>query len=467
MKSIEELRSTLEALRSEIISLAEADELTEVQEARYNEANVEFDELRGELEAHEAREARLAEIRDLAITRPESREAGEDKGPEVIIRKESTPADALSEVRAFDAPEVRDAKLRDAALRAIEAAPYMTADQQTEAERKLGVRGVSQHVLATSGDDYMRGFAKASTGNTHLLSDGERNALERAMSLTDANGGFMVPFTLDPTIILNNNGTLNPFRRIARVVSTTTDTWSGVSSAGVNATWYAEGAQVSDDAPTLALPTITPQRASAFVPVSYEAFQDIANLAQEVVAMFADAKDRLEGTAFATGTGSGQPKGIVTAISAVTASRVTATTNNSFGDVDVYKTYEALPVRYRGNASWAANIYFIDLIRRFGTANNYSSFTSDLTADGVSRLIGRPLYEVSDMVSSIGAGDDHALLIGDFSRFYIVDRIGLSVEFVPNLFGANGRPTGQRGWMAHWRVGSDAVDTNAFRVLRV
>jgi hypothetical protein len=31
-------------------------------------------------------------------------------------------------------------------------------------------------------------------------------------------------------------------------------------------------------------------------------------------------------------------------------------------------------------------------------------------------------------------------LYGDFQKFQIVDRVGMSVEFIPHLFGANGRP---------------------------
>jgi hypothetical protein len=53
----------------------------------------------------------------------------------------------------------------------------------------------------------------------------------------------------------------------------------------------------------------------------------------------------------------------------------------------------------------------------------------------------------------------------DFSRFVIVDRIGLSIELIPHLFGANRRPSGERGMYAYWRNGSKVVDAGAFRVL--
>jgi predicted phage gp36 major capsid-like protein len=49
----------------------------------------------------------------------------------------------------------------------------------------------------------------------------------------------------------------------------------------------------------------------------------------------------------------------------------------------------------------------------------------------------------------------------------IVDRIGNTLELIPNLVGANRRPTGQRGALLWFRTGSDSVVDNAFRLLNV
>ncbi len=46
--------------------------------------------------------------------------------------------------------------------------------------------------------------------------------------------------------------------------------------------------------------------------------------------MIAEAFDNLESAAFVSGSGSGAPKGIITAISATAGSTVTATTRGSF-----------------------------------------------------------------------------------------------------------------------------------------
>ncbi len=56
-------------------------------------------------------------------------------------------------------------------------------------------------------------------------------------------------------------------------------------------------------------------------------------------------------------------------------------------------------------------------------------------------------------------------ILGDWQNFRIVDRIGLAVELIPHLEGANRRPTGERGLYAYWRVGSGVTVANGFRYL--
>jgi HK97 family phage major capsid protein len=64
--------------------------------------------------------------------------------------------------------------------------------------------------------------------------------------------------------------------------------------------------------------------------------------------------------------------------------------------------------------------------------------------------------------------DNLMAIFGDFSNYVIADRIGMTVDFIAHLFDpTTGRPTGQRGWFAYYRVGADSVNDAAFRVLNV
>jgi len=84
------------------------------------------------------------------------------------------------------------------------------------------------------------------------------------------------------------------------------------------------------------------------------------------------------------------------------------------------------------------------------------------------QLLGKPVYETSAMDTTLVSGsNDDALILGDFRKYYVIDRVGLSVYYEPLVKGVSGRPTGQAGWYAFWRTGGDVVDVNAFRLLRI
>ncbi|HEY7824242.1 MAG TPA: hypothetical protein VIG24_15475, partial [Acidimicrobiia bacterium] len=56
---LDELRSSVDALKSEIETLAAAEEITEEQDARLSAALDEFEARKAELDAAEARQARI------------------------------------------------------------------------------------------------------------------------------------------------------------------------------------------------------------------------------------------------------------------------------------------------------------------------------------------------------------------------------------------------------------------------
>jgi HK97 family phage major capsid protein len=292
----------------------------------------------------------------------------------------------------------------------------------------------------------------------------------RAAMLESGSASAGVPTILDPLWTITGAGIINPMRRIGTLKKTTSNNWKGITAAQISASFDTEGSAVSDDSPTLVQPSITIFTGRAYVNASFEAFEDIADIAGEIGTMFADAKANLEGSSFATGGGSSDPKGVVTAVTAVTASRVSPTTGGAYALADVYKVQNALPARFSAGASWLASLTVINLTRRFGegTTGSNSAFWADLGADSPPQLLGRPLYEYSAMSTSITTGQN-VLLYGDFSRYTIVDHVrGTVLEYVPMVMDqATGRPNATRGWLMHWRTGADMVDADAARILKL
>ena len=381
----------------------------------------------------------------------------------------------LTGVQAFgrDQSEVA-AELRARALSAIEHMPGTTDTIRTSATSIIEQFDspdslIARHALVTSNPAYVRAWSKLAADKGHSLTDDEKRALAdadqfRAMSLTDSAGGFLVPFQLDPALIVTSSGSYSEMRSVAREVIATGDVWHGVSSGAVQLSWDAEAAEVSDDSPSFEQPTIPIYKAQGFVPISVEAFQDAANVTQSIGTLFSEGQSDLEARAFIEGTGSGQPTGIVTALTG-SPSVVGSGSAATYALTDVYALQGALPARWRRNASWLANNGMYNKIRQFDTSGG-GGFWTNLNGDRPPMLMGRNAIEAEAMPLTLTTGSKVAIF-GDFSNYVVATRLGMTVELIPHLFGANRRPTGQRGWIAWYRVGADSTNDNAFRMTQI
>lgn len=332
-----------------------------------------------------------------------------------------------------------------------------------------GARKVLAHIVTTSSPEYQRAWSRAikSAIRTGAPDPESAQVLARAMSLTDANGGYAVPLPVDPTLIPNYDVDTNPFRQISTQRTIVTDQLRTVNSTGVSFSWDGEAAEVSDDATTFANIDISVHKAQGFIPFSIEVSEDYPGFTEDVRMLLADGRDDLEAAAFATGTGTNQPIGIVTALTGGSFV-VASATADTFAVADLYAVEEALPAKSRARASWVANKAIYNDVRQFGTADSHALWER-LGAGQPAQLLGYPTYESSVMDGSITAlADNLILILGDFRNYWIVDRVGMSMELIPHLFAtANNRPSGQRGFYAYWRVGADSVNDRAFRMLNV
>jgi HK97 family phage major capsid protein len=143
---------------------------------------------------------------------------------------------------------------------------------------------------------------------------------------------------------------------------------------------------------------------------------------------------------------------------------IVATGTNVLAQADLYANQAALPPRWRANAKWMMNLSILNGFRQLPqtTGLNYSVI-SDATTPPTA--LGWPVYENSSMDGTLtGAAADYLVLSGDFSQYIVTDRLGSVLEFIPQLFKGAFRPSGQRGFYMHWRVGADVVIADAFRL---
>jgi len=453
MDTIETLQAQIEQRNARILELANLDDITP-------ELDTELDTLIAARQAGEL-EAKVAKLEQRAAAVKEIAERGHftpGVAPAIIKKVDTYDFD----LRSLS----REGGVRDRSMRVLEDrnVTRWVPDAAVDAVEKLidsadrNAKGTGEQFLATMRPEYIRGFAKLVTGSHNITAE-EARALDEARAWSNGSDSAVIPELFDPQIQLFNAGAMNPFRQVGTIKTGTADIWEGIYTAGVTASWDAEATEVSDDDPAFTRPTITAAKGAAFVPFSVEFDGDGAAVVAELAMLFAEAKTRLESTAFATGTGSGQPKGVITALDATTWAEILPTTDGSFGVEDLYKLMNSLGPRYRQNASWVASMTIANRIRAFGTALGHA-YTSDLTGSYDFAPLGRPLYESSDYPSptSLTTGSQNLLTFGDHSQFYIYDRIGLAVEYIPHLFSTgNGRPTGSRGVYGWWRTGSDVM----------
>jgi HK97 family phage major capsid protein len=459
--NLKEIVDRQEVIRAELDTIEKNPASVEESDGDYVDTLVaEFDTL----EARRVPLATRAEKLNLihaGAKEDQATESGDSKpaAPTQVYRNRRDPFENMDAIRTN---MLRGSEMRERAHDAIEWVSRSQwvdfPDEHAERATQLATRskGIARHILLTGTQEYYESFRS-------YLADPEGIA-QRATTVGTGSLGYMLPFPLDPTIILTNAGSMNPYRRVSRVEQTTSNTWNGVTSAGVDAAFGAESAAATDASPSVSQLQITPQRARAWVFGSYESLED-ADLGAQLPRLFADAKDRLEEGAFATGAGTGVfPQGAVTA--ATTGNTAAAT---AYAVADVYTLQARLSARFRNSrsAAFLSNLFYLNKTRQFDTAGG-SSFWANLGQGTPEQLLGKPIHESSSMSSATATGS-LVLLFGDFEQYVIVDRVGMSILYNPMVMAAatGNLPTGEAGWFAFWRVGAKASTANALQVLRI
>lgn len=442
-----------------------------------DDARDEWNELNAERDGHEKAvtemRKRRERLRQLAGNAA-STERGADTGP-VLLKSRGSDIYDLARIRSESSNEDEHrAKLHDNAKRAVERARFpvlaggrervqeYVCDLLERVDDRHGT--LAKRILATGNPVYDRAFGKLLvSGAVSLTSEEQRQLNVYGGSPVGADGGYAVPFQLDPTIILTNDGSLSPLRQIARVEQITTKTWQGITSEGITVSRSGEGQEATGNEFEIDQPEVSPTRVIADVRFSVEVDQDWSQLRSEIARLLADAKMVEEDSSFVVGNGQGNnPAGAVSTLDS--DSEVEEDTPGTFASEDVYTLEEELGPRFRSRARWLANKSTYQQIRQFAQADGHDLW--ERIGNGQPpELLGYPAHEASAMATPGDGSDARYLLFGDFSQFLIVDRLGMNVEVMPHVVGSNRRWTGQRAVVAIWRNSSLILNHNAFRVL--
>src|SRR2546425_3066869 len=211
-----ELRTRLEDIDAHLMSLAEKSHLSEEEEQSWEDKTAERDVLYPEYQKLEERAARIADIKNKTFRQI----SGLPDKP-----RESQDLFGM-DVRTMDWRTARDGALRILDDRE-QNYPLRThqADLIEAKVRSAQHSDLARRIVVTENPYYQSAFHKMMTrGNTAVLTDEERIAMlryeeYRAQSEgSTTSGGFAIPVFIDPSVILTDQETDNPFLRLARQI---------------------------------------------------------------------------------------------------------------------------------------------------------------------------------------------------------------------------------------------------------
>ncbi len=384
-------------------------------------------------------EVKLTEIREadkkaIADFQVENKHALDQKASEVRLAEVKAEFD-----KKFEAQEVELAKIKAGGLKAPE----------TDKDRP-------EH----------KAYGKFLRKGIEALSPDERKVLTIADS---THSGVLAPaeYVKD---ILHYAYLQHPMRELATVQQTSAfEIQVPVETAIGAATWEAESATKAETTGlTHALVTIIPQEIKILYKATQKMLEDSAfNLEAEIASAVGRAMGTLEGTSIYSGNGTTTGCEGITVNATVLADAFPATADNTLALDDFFKTNYLLASVYAQNGSWVLNRSTMGVIVQLknATTNQYLLEPS-LQKGQPAMLLGHPIYEWADFpaITSTTLTDGQFVAgFGDFKRgYYIVDRVGLTIQRLNELYAA----AGMIGFYARARVGGGVVVPEAIQLYK-
>lgn len=189
-----------------------------------------------------------------------------------------------------------------------------------------------------------------------------------------------------------------------------------------------------------------------------------ANCCEDIIrARLAYKFSTTEENAFLVGTGANEPLGLLVASDAgITTGRDTTTTaTGSIKGDDLIECFYALKAQYRKNARWIFGRDAIRIIRKLKTGDGEYLWRPGLTVAQEDLILSKPYVE-SEYFPSF-ASTNYAGIVGDFSFFWVVDALTMTVQVLIELYAE----TNQNGYIGRKETDGMPVLEEAFQRLKL
>ncbi len=350
-----------------------------------------------------------------------------------------------SDIGAF---KVRlDAEERQAALRAELATPIHEISHRAQSPEKP----VDQHTKELRGL-----FAEYCSSRKVEL---------RALSADNATEGGYTHAPKFVAELIKAVDDMSTIRQLARKFPLADASSMGVPSLDADpadADWTTEIASVSADS-TMAFGKreLKPHPLSKLVKISRKLLRlsalPIENLVRDRLAYkFAITENKK----FLTGSGAGQPLGVMTASNdGIPTSRDVSTDNTTTAITadGLINALYSLKGAYQANASWIFHRDAMKMIRKLKDGQNNYLWQPGLASNQPDTLLGRPFLLDENMSNTFTTGL-YVGIVGDFSYYWIADAVSMEMQRVDELYAE----TNQVGFIARMDVDGQPVLGEAF-----
>ncbi|MFD1341461.1 phage major capsid protein [Litorisediminicola beolgyonensis] len=275
----------------------------------------------------------------------------------------------------------------------------------------------------------------------------------------DEQGGYLAPAEMSSEFI-RDLVEYSPIRSVASVRGITAPSVKYPKRTGItNAQWEGEAEDSEESTVTFGQVEVTARKLMTYVDISNELLADSGGTSEaEVRLALAEDFGQKEGLAFVSGSGVGQPEGLMTHPDI--AETLNGSTTAISPDQLIALMY-ALPAMYRNAGTWAMNGTTLGVLRTLKDGDGRFLWQPSFQAGQPETILGRPVIEVVDM-PDIASGA-FPILYGDFSAYRIVDRLSMSILVNPYLLATKGLTRIH----ATRRVGGRVVQAARFRKLKM
>jgi HK97 family phage major capsid protein len=318
-----------------------------------------------------------------------------------------------------------------------------------------------------NGADPRAVYQKWLRGGDAALNAADLAVVQNTMSTTtNSEGGFTVATEVARSVVQALKA-FGGMRAVANVIQTAQGnpinfpTSDGTSEVGEI---LAENASATDLDPSFGVRTLsTFKYSSKVVSVPYELLQDTSIDVEALIRdRLATRLGRITNTHFTTGTGSGQPNGVITATSVGKTGATGQTLTVTYDDlVDLQHSVDPA-YRALGNERFMMNDASLRVIRKLKDSQNRPIFVpgyeTGVPGGMPDTLLGSPVVINQDV--PVMAANAKSILFGDFSFYTIRDVMDVTLfRFTDSVFTRKG----QVGFLAWMRSGGQMLDVNAVK----